>query len=123
MVAAYRRAKSLDFAGCVISKDAIRWLVPGLEALNLENEFMFSEYSVPLNDGRFDQAEVLNVNWHYQENRLPDVDIRQFTHEPFWAHGKEVNSGVLVKIDNTERYLRFLRVLRSHKTAPFRKKA
>ena len=56
-------------------------------------------------------------------NELAKVELRQSTHEPFWAHGKDVNGSVLVKIENTERYLRFLRMLRSQKMAPFRKKA
>lgn len=123
IVDAYRRAECLDFSGCVIADDTRVWIEAALGAMKLQNEFVFAPNSVPLNDGTFMQGTVFNVNWHRLATEVEIADIRQAVHEPFWAHGKDVSGNVPRKIDNTERYLRFLHALRRGKPTPFKKRA
>jgi len=104
IVEAYQLASDLNCAGVVIAGSVIELFKP------FSPNLLYFDYLFPSKARGFVEKAALNVTLPLQENQEKWAgDIRQLVHESFRAHNKGVGPGVLEKIDNTERLLRFLK--------------
>lgn len=107
IVDAYKTTTQVGFAGCVITDTAINWADANAKSMGELHDTLYYKYAVPYSGNRYENGYVLNVaafkGYHEQ-------DVRQAVHESFWKHNKDLGTGVQEKIEQTERYLRFLRM-------------
>lgn len=106
IVEAHKIATQIGFAGCVITPEVLKEGHVEDHIDDPENLFFF-KYAVPYSGNHFENGHVLNVSLF---RLIHGQDIRQTVHECFWKHGKDIKTGVQEKIEQTERYLRFLRM-------------
>ena len=111
IIDAYRLTQRLDLAAVVISDEAKSQmskiddpkLKEALQVLSLE-------YLVPLNDGDVVRLNTLQPCTPQMKFSLKSIDIRQQVVECFWAHRKDIAPATLNKLNNTETFLRFVRM-------------
>ena len=75
------------------------------------NEFLRDFYLTPLKGGEDEIFYVLNFTIRRPDQ--PDIltgDLRQSTLEAFWAHKKDIAPNAMQKVQNTESFLRFLKM-------------
>lgn len=116
IIDAYKLTNRLHFAGCVITEKATRLAEEAIIHTGIDSHTLFAPYSVPTNEGEHLDANVLNV--HCVRKLIGETlfkDISDYVREAFEAHGKSVDGAVPGKIENTEKYFRFLEALQKNK--------
>jgi hypothetical protein len=117
IIDAYNLGQSLNLAACAIHETA-KDEFQRLHTLSPGTGFLTSPHLVPYLTPVKKVEEELNLlclNWAWPP-RLKGylslkeiVDLRQYVHEKFCAHNKQMRLDVIPKAENTERYFRFLR--------------
>jgi hypothetical protein len=108
IVNSYNYGSNLEFSGVVITEDAYKQI----ELISLNEEFYkkfisycIFKYLVPLKNKKDKLAYI--IGW-YEECDFPEnQDIRQFIYDAFYAYNKNIDTATVVKINNTEKILRF----------------
>lgn len=107
-VQAYERVSQLECAVCVVAPDAIAYYDG---ETNEGIAKVLATYHVPLKGGSYAPYSVLQP--HYRPKNVDawrTADLRQVVMQSFWAHGKQMTDSAVIKADNTERLLRYLKM-------------
>lgn len=110
IIEAFKVAEDLNMAGVVITPGAIKWAE--INAVDsIKNNPFFCRYLVPYKTRGEIVDAMLNVAVPLpgEATNYLDGDIRQIVHECFWKHGKDIPISVTEKIENTEKFIRFLK--------------
>ena len=122
----YRLGQNLDLAACVLHETAEAESKRLIEQSDQQwRGFLDDEgvglvrYRAPVKQpGRPSSSLCLNLAWPPLDGCRPlkeHTDLRQFMHQRFWAHGKQIGPDALSKVDNTERFFRFLKSSRKYR--------
>lgn len=125
IIDAYTLGQSLDLAACVIHETAEKEfqklidLAPDiwkglLNEGNQNNSTRLVRYPVPIKKVETEpELLCLNLAWPRMLaacKPLKDrTDLRQYVLEQFWAHNKQVRPDEMPKVENTKKFLRFIR--------------
>jgi hypothetical protein len=108
---AYAKSQDLDVAACVLLTEAQKdWQVQ-LQNINFENPGsagLGAPYLIPLKQGR--QEVLYALNFIHGADYMMKGDASQLVHEKFSAHKKEVSTKEALKVENTEKLIRFLQI-------------
>jgi len=106
-----------DLSVCAFSPEAFSLMIE--DANSMDESYLWRHIPVQLfeylaprkSSSREERSMVLNpLTLNFEDQKpLMDGDITQLIHEAFWRHNKDIGSGALSKLDNTERYLRAAR--------------
>lgn len=115
IVDCYRNAKQIELAATVFTKDAAIALDDLQQRLGKDhfgkhiNELTM-EYLVPLKKGAELRMVALNLfGYGSPGGKKPSADITQMVVESFSAHRKDISSEAIIKMRNTELFIRHLK--------------
>jgi len=115
IVETIRRTVGLNFSGCVLTQE-MKARTDALEAQSNDPHFsqalkgwFLCDYNVPFSN---DKRERLTCLMWFDANSASRTfeagDIRNFVHNKFWAHGKDLpDSRAVEKLEETERFIRY----------------
>jgi len=120
IIDSYTLGQSLDLAACAAHKTAEREFEalvsadPNWKDILDDNELPRVRYRAPINHGSEElELSCLNLTWppldgHPPLENLPD--LRDYVYEQCMACGKQIGLDAIPKVENTERFLRFLQI-------------
>ncbi len=112
IIEAYRRTAQLNCSASAVTPEFVKWACKDIISKKgnaLERGWILP-YSIPLRSGQYEKGHILNLSFGHSNEPIFEGDIRQLVHESFFKHGKDLEPGVDVKMDNTERLLRFVKM-------------
>jgi len=110
IINAYKLCKELEFAGCVLTKNASEQLNNDIKAINklfkIDLKYRFTKrYYVPQKN----KEELMDVVSAMVLD-LDENDIHSKILECFWSHNKNIPISVHKKVFNTEKWINFLKI-------------
>jgi len=117
IIEAYKLTQEIDLAACIISERASHYLSSLLSKQNPEESpelFIFFrpafiKYPVPKKNGRSEDLNALNFAYSSDFGFRKNPDLHQVVLDCFWKHNKDISPGAETKIQNTERFFRYMK--------------
>jgi hypothetical protein len=106
IVNAYTECNKLNFSGVIITKKAYEYL-KSLKYFSIKIflKYYIFECLVPLKQAN-DEAKYI-LKWYVNKIYKKNNDVKQFIFNSFYMHNKDVGNDALIKINNTEKTIRF----------------
>lgn len=119
IIHAHTLGQSLDLAATVLHETAESEFNRLIELNSGTEEFLrggpkyeirpLVRHATPVKNKGTPGLLCLNLAWPTISNSLNGVDLREFVHEQFLAHNKRIELTAISKLENTERFLCFLK--------------
>lgn len=111
IVEAYKVTEDLNLAACVLAdsaKNEFESLSPFSETNKYSRAFklLTLKYLVPFKNKKEESSFVLKYDLNTNKQ---DDDIRQIILNSFWRHNKDISLSAHEKVNNTEKFIRFLK--------------
>ena len=108
IVEAYKTSQRLNLASCILTESA-KEEFENLTSLNVNlskwmETYLIYKYLIPFKDGESEEY-ILDLEINSKKYKK---DIRQAVLDGFWKHKKDIPISAHEKIDNTEKFIRFL---------------